>query len=225
MDTVLKPIAFIHTDFPSKFGIPRQGNLVPELKAMLVFEKEYRTPDALRGIEEYSHIWGFSENAGKQWSPTVRPPRLGGNTRVGVFATRSPFRPNPIGLSLVALEEVRHTEKYGDVLIVSGADLMDQTPVYDIKPYLPHIEAVPDAAAGFAGRVKDYALKVSCPDELLYKLPEEKREALLAVLSEDPRPSYQNDEMRVYGFGFAGYEIKFRVKGDTLLVEKVEKLS
>ena len=177
MDTVLKPIAFIHTDFPSKFGIPRQGNLVPELKAMLVFEKEYRTPDALRGIEEYSHlwlIWGFSENAGKQWSPTVRPPRLGGNTRVGVFATRSPFRPNPIGLSLVALEEVRHTEKYGDVLIVSGADLMDQTPVYDIKPYLPHIEAVPDAAAGFAGRVKDYALKVSCPDELLYKLPEEK---------------------------------------------------
>ena len=221
MDTVLKPIAFIHTDFPSKFGIPRQGNLVPELKAMLVFEKEYRTPDALRGIEEYSHlwlIWGFSENAGK-------PPRLGGNTRVGVFATRSPFRPNPIGLSLVALEEVRHTEKYGDVLIVSGADLMDQTPVYDIKPYLPHIEAVPDAAAGFAGRVKDYALKVSCPDELLYKLPEEKREALLAVLSEDPRPSYQNDEMRVYGFGFAGYEIKFRVKGDTLLVEKVEKLS
>lgn len=144
---------------------------------------------------------------------------------IGVFATRSPFRPNPIGLSLVALEEVRHTEKYGDVLIVSGADLMDQTPVYDIKPYLPHIEAVPDAAAGFAGRVKDYALKVSCPDELLYKLPEEKREALLAVLSEDPRPSYQNDEMRVYGFGFAGYEIKFRVKGDTLLVEKVEKLS
>ena len=228
MDTVLKPIAFIHTDFPSKFGIPRQGNLVPELKAMLVFEKEYRTPDALRGIEEYSHlwlIWGFSENAGKQWSPTVRPPRLGGNTRVGVFATRSPFRPNPIGLSLVALEEVRHTEKYGDVLIVSGADLMDQPRVYDIKPYLPHIEAVPDAAAGFAGRVKDYALKVSCPDELLYKLPEEKREALLAVLSEDPRPSYQNDEMRVYGFGFAGYEIKFRVKGDTLLVEKVEKLS
>ena len=228
MDTVLKPIAFIHTDLPSKFGIPRQGNLVPELKAMLVFEKEYRTPDALRGIEEYSHlwlIWGFSENAGKQWSPTVRPPRLGGNTRVGVFATRSPFRPNPIGLSLVAFEEVRHTEKYGDVLIVSGADLMDQTPVYDIKPYLPHIEAVPDAAAGFAGRVKDYALKVSCPDELLYKLPEEKRKALLAVLSEDPRPSYQNDEMRVYGFGFAGYEIKFRVNGDTLLVEKVEKLS
>ena len=224
MDTVLKPIAFIHTDFPSKFGIPRQGNLVPELKAMLVFEKEYRTPAALRGIEEYSNlwlIWGFSENAGKQWSPTVRPPRLGGNTRVGVFATRSPFRPNPIGLSLVAFEEVRHTEKYGDVLIVSGADLMDQTPVYDIKPYLPHIEAVPDAAAGFAGR----ALKVSCPDELLYKLPEEKRKALLAVLSEDPRPSYQNDEMRVYGFGFAGYEIKFRVNGDTLLVEKVEKLS
>ena len=142
-----------------------------------------------------------------------------------LLPTRSPFRPNPIGLSLVAFEEVRHTEKYGDVLIVSGADLMDQTPVYDIKPYLPHIEAVPDAAAGFAGRVKDYALKVSCPDELLYKLPEEKRKALLAVLSEDPRPSYQNDEMRVYGFGFAGYEIKFRVNGDTLLVEKVEKLS
>ena len=173
MDTVLKPIAFNHTDFPSKFGIPRQGNLVPELKAMLVFEKEYRTPAALRGIEEYSNlwlIWGFSENAGKQWSPTVRPPRLGGNTRVGVFATRSPFRPNPIGLSLVAFEEVRHTEKYGDVLIVSGADLMDQTPVYDIKPYLPHIEAVPDAAAGFAGRVKEYALKLSCAYELLYIL-------------------------------------------------------
>ena len=220
-------IARIRSDFPTKFGIPRQSGLA-DVPARIVFEPEYRNADALRGIEGFSHlwlIWQFSAAVREGWSPTVRPPKLGGNKRIGVFATRSPFRPNPIGLSLVALEEVRHTEKYGDVLIVSGADLMDQTPVYDIKPYLPHIEAVPDAAAGFAGRVKDYALKVSCPDELLYKLPEEKREALLAVLSEDPRPSYQNDEMRVYGFGFAGYEIKFRVKGDTLLVEKVEKLS
>ena len=224
----MKIIARIRSDFPEKFGIPRQSGLIEELKARIVFEPEYRNPDALRGLEGYSHlwlIWQFSEAIRESWSPTVRPPRLGGNQRVGVFATRSPFRPNPIGLSSVKILSIDfHTEE-GPVIMVAGADLMDQTPIYDIKPYLPHIEAVPDAAAGFAGRVKDYALKVSCPDELLYKLPEEKREALLAVLSEDPRPSYQNDEMRVYGFGFAGYEIKFRVKGDTLLVEKVEKLS
>ena len=224
----IEPIAHIHTDFPTKFGVPRQSGLASELTSTIVFAPAYRNPDCLRGIADFSHlwlIWEFDKVAGAGWSPTVLPPKLGGKTRVGVFATRSPFRPNPLGLSCVQLVKADLHTKDGPVLYVAGADLVDGTPVYDIKPYLPHIEAVPDAAAGFAGRVKDYALKVSCPDELLYKLPEEKREALLAVLSEDPRPSYQNDEMRVYGFGFAGYEIKFRVKGDTLLVEKVEKLS
>ena len=224
----MEPIAHIHTDFPTKFGVPRQSGLASALESTIIFEPEYRNPDALRGIEGFSHIWliwQFDRAMREGWSPTVLPPKLGGKTRVGVFATRSPFRPNSIGLSSVRLTGVELHTKDGPVLRVSGADLVDGTPIFDIKPYLPHIEAVPDAAAGFAGRVKDYALKVSCPDELLYKLPEEKREALLAVLSEDPRPSYQNDEMRVYGFGFAGYEIKFRVKGDTLLVEKVENLS
>lgn len=224
----IKPIAYIHTDFPTKFGIPRQGNLISELKATVIFEKEYRNPEALRGIWEFSHlwlVWGFSENVGREWSATVRPPRLGGNTRVGVFATRSPFRPNPIGLSLVKLEEIEHTSQWGNVLHVAGADLMDGTPIYDIKPYLPHIEAVFDAKGGFAEKVKDYALKVSCPKEVLAVFPEEKRAALFSVLSEDPRPSYQKDETRIYGFVFAGFEIKFRVKGDTLIVEKIIKTS
>ena len=222
----MKRIARIHTDFASKFGVPRQSGLVPQLQGRIVFEPEYRNVDAVRGMEDFSHlwlVWEFSEAVRKGWSPTVRPPRLGGNRRMGVFATRSPFRPNPIALSCVKLERIEWEGSEAPVIWVSGVDMMDGTQIYDIKPYLPHIEAVPDAAAGFAGKVKDYALQVSCPDELLLKLPAEKRKALLAVLSEDPRPSYQKDETRVYGFGFAGYEIKFRVQGDTLLVEKIEK--
>ena len=224
MDTVLKPIAFIHTDFPSKFGIPRQGNLVPELKAMLVFEKEYRTPDALRGIEEYSHlwlIWEFSQAVRKEWSPTVRPPRLGGNVRMGVFATRSPFRPNPIGLSSVRLESVEFSEKYGPVLHVSGADLMDGTPIYDIKPYLAYVDSHPEAAGGFTDQIQDHKLKVEFPEKLLKKIPEEKREALLAVLANDPRPGYQKDPERKYGMSFGSWDIHFKVDGEQLWVLNV----
>lgn len=222
----MEPIARIHTDFPTKFGIPRQGNLINELKADIIFEEAYRNPDALRGLDEFSHlwlIWEFSESVGKDWSPTVRPPRLGGNKRMGVFATRSPFRPNPIGLSLVKLEGIEHTGSQGSILHISGADLMDGTPIYDIKPYLPHIEAIPEAASGFAGKVKDYALEVSCPEEILDILPEEKRTALLKVLAQDPRPSYQNDSNRIYGLVFAGYEIKFKVQENRLIVMEIEK--
>ena len=220
----IKPIAEIRTDFPTKFGIPRQGNLISELSAKIIFYKEYQNPEALRGLEEFSHIWllwGFSANAKKEWSPTVRPPRLGGNKRVGVFATRSPFRPNPLGLSLVKLENIEKATDNGMILHVSGADLMDQTPIYDIKPYLPHVEALPDATGGFAARVKDYALSVSCDEKLLEILPPEKRNALISVLSQDPRPSYQNDETRIYGFLFAGFEIKFQVKGNILYVTEI----
>lgn len=220
----IKPIAEIRTDFPTKFGIPRQGNLISELSARIIFYKEYQNPEALRGLEEFSHLWllwGFSANAKKEWSPTVRPPRLGGNKRVGVFATRSPFRPNPLGLSLVKLEKIEKNADNGIILHVSGADLMDQTPIYDIKPYLPHIEALPDATGGFATRVKDYALSVSCDEKLLKILPPEKRNALISVLSQDPRPSYQNDETRIYGFLFAGFEIKFQVKGNILYVTEI----
>ena len=224
MDTVLKPIAFIHTDFPSKFGIPRQGNLVPELKAMLVFEKEYRTPDALRGIEEYSHlwlIWGFSENAGKQWSPTVRPPRLGGNTRVGVFATRSPFRPNPIGLSSVKLAGVELHTKDGPVLYVAGADLADRTPIYDIKPYLPYADSHPDAVDAFSSRRDAAPLTVEFPDALLEKIPAEKRAGLIQALCQNPRPGYQHDPTRRYGFLFSGFDVRFTIDEDTLRVVEV----
>lgn len=222
----IRPIAKIHTDFSTKFGIPRQGNLIEELKAQIIFDEEFKNPEALRGLEEFSHIWliwGFSANARKEWSPTVRPPRLGGNKRVGVFATRSPFRPNPLGLSLVKLEGIEKTKKDGMVLHVSGADLMDKTPIYDIKPYLPHIEAIPDAAGGFAERVKDYKLIVSCEEELLNLLPEGKRQALLSALSQDPRPSYQNSKERIYGFVFAGFEVKFQVVGDVLYVREIAK--
>lgn len=225
-EIIMKPIAEIHTDFPTKFGIPRQGNLIEELKAEIVFHKEFQNPEAIRGLEEFSHIWliwGFSANVGKEWSPTVRPPRLGGNKRMGVFATRSPFRPNPLGLSLVKLEGIEKTKKNGMILRVSGADLMDKTPIYDIKPYLPHIEALPDATGGFAVQVKDYKLTVSCDEKLLNILPKEKRQALLLALAEDPRPSYQKDEERIYGFLFAGFEVKFQVIGTILHVREIAK--
>ena len=223
----MKTIARIRTDFPTKFGIPRQSGLVKGLKARIVFEPEYRNPDALRGLEEYSHIWliwQFSEAVRSDWSPTVRPPRLGGNTRKGVFATRSPFRPNSVGLSVVKLEEIKLHTPEGPVIEVSGADLMDRTPIWDIKPYLPHIENLPEATAGFAGRVKDYSLEVHVPYELLTRIPVEKRDGLLGILAQDPRPSYQNDPERVYGFAYAGFEIKFTVLDMVLTVKDIIKM-
>lgn len=222
----MKPVAHIRTDFPAKFGVPRQAGLVPSLTATIVFEKEYRVDAALRGIEQYSHLWllwVFSQAVRDGWSPTVRPPRLGGNVKLGVFATRSPFRPNPIALSAVRLEGVERTEEFGTVLRVSGADLMDGTPILDIKPYLPYVDAYADAAGGFTERVKEYALAVEFPEELLSQVPPEKRAALLGVLESDPRPSYQDDAQRLYGFGFAGLEIKFSVDGGVLHVQRVEK--
>lgn len=220
----MKIIARIRTDFPTKFGIPRQSGLVKSLKARIVFEPEYRNPDALRGIEGYTYlwlIWEFSEAKRDTWSPTVRPPRLGGNTRMGVFATRSPFRPNPVGLSSVKLEKVEWDAADGPAIIVSGADLMDGTPIYDIKPYLPYVDSHPDAEGGFADPVRSYALQVNFPDELLQKFPEASREALLEILSQDPRPSYQNDPARVYGLPFAGYDVRFTVQDDTLTVQEI----
>ena len=216
----VKVIARIRSDFPEKFGIPRQSGLVPELRAKVVFEPEFCSADALRGIEGFSHlwlIWQFSAAVRDTWSPTVRPPRLGGNERVGVFATRSPFRPNAIGLSCVKLEGVRHEDGLGDVLIVSGADLMDGTPIYDVKPYLPYADAYPEALGGFAPSPKE-TIAVDCPPELLAKLPEGRREALLGVLAQDPRPQYQHDPERVYGMSFGGWDVKFRVRGETLEV-------
>lgn len=222
----MKVIARIRTDFPTKFGIPRQSGLVPELVGRIVFEPEYRDPEALRGITGYSHlwlVWEFSEMIREKWSPTVRPPRLGGNTRVGVFATRSPNRPNPIGLSSVRLLSVEKTENEGTVLLVSGADLMDGTPIYDIKPYLPLSDCHPDAIGGFSDGKKDYALTVKIPDEILSAFPADKIAALRAILSEDPRPSYQNDPEREYGFPFAGYEVRFRVSDGVLTVLSANK--
>ncbi|OUN21589.1 tRNA (N6-threonylcarbamoyladenosine(37)-N6)-methyltransferase TrmO [Flavonifractor sp. An82] len=218
-------IARIRSDFPTKFGIPRQSGLVEELKATIVFEPAYRNPDALRGLEEFSHIWliwQFSEAVRDKWSPTVRPPRLGGNTRMGVFATRSPFRPNAIGLSCVKLEEIRKDPKLGTVLVVSGADLMDGTPILDIKPYLPYADSRPEATGGFTGNVGGKVLEVDFPPELLAQVPEDKRGALIGVLSRDPRPSYQHDPGRVYGMAFGGWEVGFSVDGDTLRVRWVK---
>ena len=223
MDPVseLKIIARIRSDFPSKFGIPRQSGLVEELKAELVFEPEYRNPEALRGIEGFSHIWLiwlFSEAVRASWSPTVRPPRLGGNTRMGVFATRSPFRPNPSGLSAVRLDGIRRDETLGQVLLVSGADLMDGTPILDIKPYLPFADSYPQASGGFTGQKIDGPLKVEVSQPLLAQVPKEHRQALLGVLAQDPRPSYHTDPQRVYGMEFAGLEVRFSVQNDVLTV-------
>jgi tRNA-Thr(GGU) m(6)t(6)A37 methyltransferase TsaA len=222
----IEPIAKIVTDFDSKFGIPRQSGIVKNLSGTVIFEKKYRNPDAIRGIEGFSHlwlIWGFSENVDKEYSPTVRPPKLGGNERMGVFATRSPFRPNHLGLSSVKLEKVELTEKYGYVLRVSGADMVNGTPIYDIKPYLAFTDSIPDAIGGFADEVKDYTLEIVLDKELLCDFPSEKIDTLTGILAEDPRPSYIEDENRVYGFPFAGFEIKFKVKGKVLTVISVEK--
>lgn len=216
----MKPIAHIRSDFATKFGIPRQSGVVGSLQAEIVFEPEFRSRDAVRGLEAFSHIWliwEFSENVRADWSPTVRPPRLGGNVRMGVFATRSPFRPNPIGLSCVRLERIEFSDTHGPVLRVAGADLMDGTPIYDIKPYLPYADAHPEALGGFAPSPKE-TIEVKSPPELLQKLPEGQREALLGVLAQDPRPQYQNDPERVYGMSFGGWDVKFRVKDGVLTV-------
>lgn len=225
MERTIKIIAHIHTDFPTKFGIPRQSGLV-ENEAVIVFEPEYRNEDALRGITGFSHlwlIWEFSKAVKETWSPTVRPPRLGGNEKMGVFATRSPFRPNPIGLSSVRLLGVEKTGQ-GAILRVSGADLMDGTPIYDIKPYLAYTDSHANAVGGFTDGAADNAIAVELAPDLLAKLPEEKRSALLAVLAQDPRPRYLNDPDRVYGFPFAGFEIRFRVREQVLTVVEIEPI-
>ena len=227
MGTTLKVIARIHTDFPTKFGIPRQSGLA-DTHGFIVFEPEFRNPDSIRGIEEYSRLWllwEFSENIREKWSPTVRPPRLGGNRRVGVFATRSPFRPNPIGLSCVELERVDIDADKGPILFIKGADLMDGTPIYDIKPYLPYVDAHPKAKGGFAQHARDYGLAVEFPEELLDRVPEGKREAIKQVLSQDPRPSYQDDPGRMYGMEYAGLEIRFQVEEGKLIVREVYGVS
>ena len=218
-------IARIRTDFPKKFGLPRQSGLNAGLKGVIVFEPKYRDPNALRGIEEYSHlwlIWKFSEAVREGWSPTVRPPRLGGNMAVGVFATRSPFRPNPIGLSCVRLDGVEAGTPQGTVLHVSGIDQMDGTPIYDIKPYLPYADCHPDAVGGFADRVKDYALEVVFPESLLSRVPEDKRDALIEALREDPRPGYRREDGRPFGVAFANLNVRFTVEGRVLTVREVE---
>ena len=219
-ELILRPVAHIRSDFSSKFGIPRQSGIVESLSAEIVFEEEFRNGDMLRGLEDFSHlwlIWHFSGNRSQDWSPTVRPPRLGGNVRMGVFATRSPFRPNPVGLSCVRLLEIVQRPQEGHILRIGGADLMDGTPILDIKPYIPYADAHPEALGGFT-TVKSRQVAVLCPPELLQKLPEDRREALLGVLRQDPRPSYQHDPKRIYGFGFAGREIRFSVEEDVLTV-------
>lgn len=221
---IIEPVAYIKTDFPEKFGVPRQSGRVSELFGKIIFCEKYRSSEAIRGIEEFSHLWllfDFSLSHSETFSPTVRPPRLGGNKRIGVFASRSPFRPNSIGLSCVELCRVENTDE-GAVLIVKGADLVDNTPIYDIKPYIPYADCKPEAKGSYSDDFKDYALEVSFPENLLSLVPENKRSALIACLREDPRPSYQNESERVYGMSFAGMNIKFKVENNRLAVLAVE---
>lgn len=221
----VRAIAHIHSDFPEKFGIPRQSGIIQELKSTVIFESDFRNIDAVRGLEQYSHIWllwRFSECADKPFTPTVRPPRLGGNTRMGVFATRSPFRPNSIGLSCVQLERIDFSASNAPILHIAGADLMDGTPIFDIKPYLPYADSVPTASGGFSLQSKEDILHVDFPRDLLQKIPEEKQKSLLRVLAQDPRPAYQDNPERVYGFSFAGFTVKFAVREEILTVLDVE---
>ena len=223
---MMKTIARIHTAFPTKFGIPRQSGIIETLQGTIVFEPEYRVPDAVRGLEGFSHlwlIWEFSEAKRDTWSPTVRPPRLGGNTRMGVFATRSPFRPNPIGLSSVKLEKVEIDPNLGPVLHVSGADLMDGTPIFDIKPYIVYTDCHPEAVSGFANKPAEQLLEVDCPTGQLQRVDESLRDSLLAVLAHDPRPQYQDDPERVYGMAFGPYEVRFKVNDLNLTVLDILK--
>ena len=224
MEAVIRPIAVMRSDFPTKFGIPRQSGLVESLRSTIVFEPEYRSPDALRGLEDFSHIWliwQFSEAVRTDWTPTVRPPRLGGNTRMGVFATRSPFRPNSLGLSCVKIIGIEQTADNGTVIHVAGADLMDGTPIFDIKPYIPYGDCHPEALGGFTSTAGDFLLQVDFPQQLLKLLPEDKQEAALELLSHDPRPSYQAQSGRIYGLSFAGFDIRFTVENDVLRVKEV----
>ena len=220
----ITPIAHIRTDFGSKFGVPRQSGVVDELRARIVFEPAYRNPDALRGLEDFSHlwlIWHFSEVKQENWSPTVRPPRLGGNTRMGVFATRSPFRPNPIGLSAVRIVGIDLHTPEGPVITVAGADLMDGTPIFDLKPYIAYADSHPDAKGGFIEGLTDRSVQVVCDEAHLSPLPDETRQSLLAVLAHDPRPTYQNDPSRVYGMEFGGFNVRFTVAEGVLTVVEI----
>ena len=227
----LKPIAHIRTEFPEKFGIPRQSGLA-DMKGVIVFEPEYRNPDAVRGVEEYSHlwlIWGFSENfaeseggnGGRPFRAMVRPPRLGGNERVGVWATRSPFRPNPLGLSCVKLEKIEYSGTYGPLICVEGADMLDGTPIYDVKPYLPYVDCRPEASGSFSEEKKNDYLQVEIPEKILSQIPEEKKDTLIRILSQDPRPAYHKDSERVYGMEYAGMSIHFQVNGQVLYVREI----
>ena len=221
----MKVIAHIYTDFPEKFGIPRQSGLIPELTGRIVFEPEYRNAEAVRGLDGFDYIWliwQFQGTEREHWSATVKPPRLGGKKKMGVFATRAPFRPNPIGLSSVKLTEIQYTEE-GPVLWVSGIDLKSGTPIFDIKPYLPYVDAHPEARDGFAEAVKEYRLQVEFPEEILGKIPKEKRSALIQVLEQDPRPSVQRQQQKEYGVSFAGYNVRFTVEGELLQVISVER--
>lgn len=227
MEQDLKIIARIYTDFPTKFGIPRQSGLVEELKGCVVFEPEYRQVQAVRGLSDFSHIWllwGFSQSKKKHWAATVTPPRLGGKKRVGVFATRAPFRPNNIGLSCVRLERIEQTSDLGVVLHVSGIDMVDGTPIYDIKPYIVYTDCHPDAAEGFVSQTKTHLLQVEFPPHLLERLPKQKQEAIIKVLAQDPRPAYDTDEEQIYGVEFAGFDIRFKVHGNVLTVQEAEWL-
>ena len=222
----MKVIGHVRTDFSSKFGIPRQSGLVEQLEGRIIFESEYRNPEAVRGLEEFSHIWllwQFSLSQKEHWSATVKPPRLGGKKRVGVFATRSPFRPNAIGLSCVRLLRIESDEKLGPVLVIGGADLLYGTPLYDIKPYIPYADCHPDASEGYTAQTRVHGLQVVFPPEFLTQFPPEKREAVLGILAQDPRPAYVQDPQRMYGMSFAGLDVKFRVEGDVLTVCGVER--
>lgn len=221
---MMREIAYIETDFADKFGVPRQSGLVEGLSGRIVFDRKYRSAEALRGIEQFSHLWllwKFSQNMREEWLPTVRPPRLGGNRRIGVFATRSPFRPNPIGLSCVRLERVGWEEKDGPVLYVAGADLVDQTPIYDIKPYIPYADCHPEASEGYTAHTREHRLCVDFPGQLLGRFPEEKRAVVLELLAQDPRPAYIRDPARSYGMAFAGLDVHFKVDGEKLTVYDV----
>lgn len=224
---LIEPIAHIRSDLPTKFGLPRQSGLVSELEARIVFEPQYRDPVAFRGLEGYSHlwlIWGFSENTRDTWAATVKPPRLGGNKRMGVFATRSPYRPNALGLSSVTLKAIETDEKLGIVLTVTGSDLMNGTPIYDVKPYLPYTDSHPHAIGGFAEEFVDYRLEVEFPEALLQRIPEDKREALFGILAQDPRPAYIDDPTRRYGFNYLTYDVRFTVDDKTLTVVEIADL-
>lgn len=226
-DTTIHVIARMKSDFPTKFGIPRQSGLVKDLRSTIIFEPEFRNPDSLRGIEGYSHlwiIWQFSEAVRSEWSPTVRPPRLGGNTRMGVFATRSPFRPNNLGLSCVEILGIEQTAQYGHVIHVGGADLMDGTPIFDIKPYIPYSDCIAAASGGFTETASEFLLEVNIPEQLRNRFPSDKINALIGVLSHDPRPSYQRSSERIYGLTFSNFDIRFIVEGATLYVKDIIQL-